>query len=295
MFMRIEMRKFKAFWLIPVLILLFGCFLLASSVQGASIIRNKNEIGKKLYPQHLLLPFAFYNETFDFAYGIAWGSSGFIQDQMRSFMEVMGSSNDSFNFSMLVSDYKLPLADRLFASPIVSIGEYGKFRAYIDGNPSYHNQRAGTNDSSKHNYVHKHAWDSFVDVDFHYVLPIGAGKTSPIRTFILENGFPIDEGTTGGKTWNPFNSGVTNLGFRPFYRYQSIDKYGGGTEHIETNGLDAYLEYDNTDFLRNPTRGSYQRIGIMRDWGWFNSTDSWTVWETELCKYFPLDESRWFR
>ena len=206
----------------------------------------------------------------------------------------MGSSNSSFNFSALVSDYKLPFTDRLYLSPVVSIGKYGKMKAYIDGNPAYPYEKAGANNSDEDNYVHKKAWDSFVDLNFEYVLPIGAGKTSPIRTFILENGLPV-KGVTGGDTWNPFRSGVTALGLRPFYRYLSIDKYGGGTEHFETNGLKAYLEYDNTDFFQNPTKGSYQRVGITRDWGWFNSTDSWTVWEVELSKYFSLGSSRWFR
>ncbi len=265
-----------------------------TSVWPATIIRNKDEVGKKLYPQHLVLPFAFYNDVFDLAYGVAWGSNGFVQNQMRTFMEVMGSSNSSFNFSLLVTDYKLPVSDRLFFSPVISIGRYEDMKAYTDGNPHYAGERAGTNNSDEDNYIDKKGWDSFVDLNIHYVLPIGAAKSSGIQTYILDKGFPI-KGQTGGKTWNPFRSGVTTLGMRPFYRYQSIDQYGGGTEHIETNGLKAYLEYDNTDFFQNPTKGSYQRIGFMRDWGWFGSTDSWTVLEAELCKYFSLGSSRRFR
>ena len=267
---------------------------ISHGLQAANIIREKNEVGKDLYPQHLVLPFAFYNKRFDLAYGISWGTNGFIQDQMRTFVEVMGSSNSSFNFSMLVSDYKLPFFERLFFSPVISIGKYDDIMAYIDGNPHYPNERAGTNDSDEDDYIDKKGWDSFVDLNLHYVLPIGAGKTSGTQTFVLEKGFPL-EGLPGGKVWNPFKSGITALGLRPFYRYQSFDKYGGGTEHIDTNGLKAYLEYDNTDFFQNPSTGSYQRIGVTRDWGWFGSSDSWTVLEAEFCKYFSLGQSRRFR
>ncbi len=267
---------------------------LAASAFGASVIRERNEIGKKLYPQHLILPFAFYNKTFNFAYGISWGANGFIQDQMRTFMEIMGSSNSSFNFSLLLMDYKLPFSSRLFLSPIISIGKYGKMKAYIDGNPGYLHERAGTNNSDKDNYMDKKGWDSFADLNIHYVFPIGAGKDSGIHTFILNKGF-LEEEPTGGSTWNPLKSGITTVGMRPFYRHQSIDKIGSGTQHIDTNGLKLYLEYDNTDFFQNPTKGSYQRFGISRDWGWFGSSDSWTMLETELCKYFSLGESTWFR
>ena len=276
------------------LILLLLFVFLISTARGASIIREKDEIGKKFYPQHLLLPFAFYNETFNFAYGLSLGTNGFIQDQMRTFMEIMGSSNSSFNFSLLVTDYKLPFFERLFFSPVISFGKYGKMKAYTDGNPDYSHERAGSNDSDEDNYMDKHGWDSFVDLNFNYVLPVGAGKASGTQTFILNRGF-LEKGQTGGDIWNPFRSGITTIGLRPFYRYQSIDKYGGGFEHIETNGLKAYLEYNNTDFFQNPTKGSYQRIGITRDWGWFNSTDSWTLLEAELCKYFSLGASKTFR
>jgi len=289
---RQKKTNIKSKAIITVTFFLFLIFV--TSAQGASIIREKDEIGKKLYPQHLVLPFAFYNETFHFAYGISWGANGLIQDQMRTFTEIMGSSNSSFNLSIIVMDYKLPSSNRLFFSPVVSIGKYGKIRAYTDGNPGYLHERAGTNDSDEDNYLDKKGWDSFLDLNIHYILPLGAGKDSGIHTFILNKGF-LEKGQTGGKVWNPLKSGITTVGLRPFYRYQSIDKYGGGNKHIDTNGLKLYLEYDNTDFFQNPTMGSYQRIGITRDWGWFGSSDSWTVLEAELCKYFSLGESKWFR
>ncbi len=275
-------------------ILLILSVLGGASVRAASIIRDRDEVGKNLYPQYLLLPFAFYNETFDFAYGISLGANGFIQDQMRSFMEITGSSNSSFNLSLLVTDYKLPLCERLFLSPVISIGKYQNMKAYIDGNPDYGYERAGTNDSDEDNFIDKKGWDTFVDLNLNYVLPIGAGSSSATRTYILDRGLPAGD-LAGGEVWNPLTSGITTLGLRPFYRHQSIDEYGGGSRHIDTNGLKLYLEYDNTDFFQNPAKGSYQRFGITRDWGWFGSSDSWTVLDAELCKYFSLGRSQRFR
>lgn len=281
-------------WLGITLILAFLFVFLIPPVQAASIIQEKREIGKNHYPQHLILPFALYNETFDFAYGLTWGTNGFIQKQMRTFTEIMGSSNSSFNFSFLLTDYKLPVFKRLFFSPVISIGKYGNIRAYTDGNPGYPHERAGANNSDEDNYLDRNGWDSFVDLNFNYVLPIGADKTSAVQTYVLDRGLLI-KGKTGGDVWNPFRSGITSFIFRPFYRYQSIDKYGGGTERIETNGIKATLEYNNTDFFQNPSIGSYQRIAVARDWGWFNSTDSWTLLEAEACKYFSLGASKHFR
>jgi hypothetical protein len=73
-----------------------------------------------------------------------------------------------------VTDYKLPFFERLFFSPVISSGKYGKMKAYTDENPDYPNERAGSNDSDKDNYMDKHGWDSSMDLDFNYVLPIGA-------------------------------------------------------------------------------------------------------------------------
>ena len=50
---------------------MFIIFTIPHGLQAANIIRDKNEVGKNLYPQHLVLPFAFYNKRFDLAYGIS--------------------------------------------------------------------------------------------------------------------------------------------------------------------------------------------------------------------------------
>jgi hypothetical protein len=166
-------------------------------------------------------------------------------------------------------------------------------RAYIDSTGRYRHIRSGSNSSDKEDYLDEKGWDSFFDLNFSYVLPLGAMKRSAIHTYVLDRGLLV-RGQTGGTVWNPLKSGITTLGVTPFYRYQSIDTDPDSLK-IKTNGVKVYLEYDHTDFHPNPSRGSYQRVSISRDFGWGNSTDSWTEVEAEAAKYFSLGASPMFR
>ena len=64
---------------------------------------------------------------------------------------------------------------------------------------------------------------------------------------------------------------------------------------MKTNGIELSLFHDNRDFKLNPSRGSALRLKFTRDFGWFDSSDSWTVVDAEFDKYFSLGESDWFR
>ncbi len=63
---------------------------------------------------------------------------------------------------------------------------------------------------------------------------------------------------------------------------------------IKSNGLELVLEYNNTDFYRNPTRGSTQRLSLTHDFGWGNSTDTWTVVKAKASKYISLGATKNF-
>ncbi|MEJ2178575.1 MAG: hypothetical protein P8Y12_11675 [Gammaproteobacteria bacterium] len=63
----------------------------------------------------------------------------------------------------------------------------------------------------------------------------------------------------------------------------------------KTNGLELVIDHDNTDFSRNPSRGSRQKFTLTRDFGWFDSSNSWTNLQLDLSKYLNLGESGWFR
>ena len=44
-------------------------------------------------------------------------------------------------------DIQMPRIDRLFMDPIVSVGYFSDNESFIDGNPDFPNERAGSNDS----------------------------------------------------------------------------------------------------------------------------------------------------
>ena len=103
----------------------------------------------------------------------------------------------------------------------------------------------------------------------------------------------ISEGT-GGRSLNPFESGQCFLELRPFYRSLEIDG-DHIDEDLKTNGLDFALFWDNRDFFSNPSKGNSLKVRISRDFGWFNSSDSWTNLDGELNFYIPLGVSERFR
>ena len=80
----------------------------------------------------------------------------------------------------------------------------------------------------------------------------------------------VAEGAAGGSHWNPKTSGRTYLEIWPFFRRQTYPA-DTGVERLTASGLTLGLEYDNTDFPRNPSIGSSQRVAVSRDLGWFGS------------------------
>lgn len=71
---------------------------------------------------------------------------------------------------------------------------------------------------------------------------------------------------------------------------------GGDLENdLKTNGLDFSIFWDNRDFYANPSRGFGLRARYSSDYGWFDSSNSWTNLETELDVYLPLQLGKRFR
>lgn len=101
-------------------------------------------------------------------------------------------------------------------------------------------------------------------------------------------------GAAGGESWNPLISGRTYFELVPFYRRQQLDSDERNVD-LKTNGIEFSLFRDNRDFFPNPSLGSGLRLQLTRDFGWFDSSDSWTVLQTEFDKYFSLGSSDWFR
>ena len=129
----------------------------------------------------------------------------------------------------------------------MSVGYFNESETYGNGNPDYLDERAGSNDSDKDNYVEGSGWDNFARIKFKYLLPMGHGKDTIIATHKVAGGHLI-EGATGGDSMNPFVSGNIYLEFRPFYRSQEVN--GDDVDaKIKTNGLDTSIYWDNRDWL----------------------------------------------
>lgn len=241
----------------------------------------------------LNVPYAFYNENFGLAVGYVYSIQGYPQKQSAFLATVMGGTKGSGLGFLMARDIQFPGIERLFFDPIVSVGYFKDFDAFIDGNPAYTGMRSGANDSDEDNFVEGDGWDSFFRFKFKYLLPLGHGEEQITTAYKLEDGL-LKSGASGGTSWNPLKSGRTFLELRPFYRNQDIE---GDTvdEAQRTNGTDFSIFWDNRDFHANPSRGNSLNLKVSRDFGWADSSDSWTNLDGEFDLYFPMKISDTFR
>ena len=80
----------------------------------------------------------------------------------------------------------MPGVDRLFMDPVVSVGYFRDAEAFIDGNPDFPGERAGSNDSDPDNFLRGDGWDNFFRLRFKYLLPIGNGRDQIIATYKIK-------------------------------------------------------------------------------------------------------------
>ena len=261
---------------------------------GQTIFAQSIRVGPdgEFLQQTLSLPYAFYNESFGFAGGYVYGKVGSPQKQATMLATAIVGTKGAMGF-LVGKDIQMPLIERLFLDPVVSVGYFSDNESYVDGNPDFPNQRAGSNDSDEDNYVKGDGWDNFFRLRFKYLLPIGDGRDEIISTVKMKDGLPISE-PQGGTSLNPIKSGRSYLELRPFYRSQQIDGDDIDTK-TKTNGADFSLFWDNRDFDANPSKGFGLRGKVSRDFGWFDSSDSYTNLEGELDLYLPLKMGRWLR
>ena len=205
-------------------ILLFvNCFCSTAFGQGVAVGPD----GKSA-SQPLSVPYAFHNEKFGAAVGYVYGLVGYPQKQSSLLATVMAGSRGSAMGFLIGRDIQMPRVERLFLDPVVSVGYFGESESFIDGNPKYPNERAGSNDSDENNF------------------------------------------------------------------WQQID--GDDVESdLKTNGTEVSFYWDNRDFFANPSKGNSLRLKYSRDFGLFDSSDSWTTLDGELDVYIPLGVSKRFR
>jgi len=240
------------------------------------------------------VPYGFYNKDFGVAGAYAHAVTGWPQKQSALIATAMAGSKGSVMGFLMGRDLQMPYTRRLFLDAVVNAGYFQDVDIYTAGNADFPDKRAGSNDSDEDNYVNSDGgWDNYFRLRFKYLLPIGHGKDQIIATQVVDRGLLVD-GATGGQSWSPFASGLTYLEMRPFYRLQQVD--GDDVQKdVKTNGLEFSLFRDNRDFKFNPSRGSALRLKFQRDFGWLDSSNSWTVVDGELDKYVSLGASDWFR
>ncbi|MHC4646063.1 MAG: BamA/TamA family outer membrane protein [Planctomycetota bacterium] len=279
------MLKRAALFLLPAVVCLVSC----PAFSQHTVI----DVNEGFERESFLLPYPFYNESIDFAVGLASGLVGRPQDQMSLVSTAYGSTNGSWALFLMGWDIQIPFGERLFLDPRFSVGQFDEIRAYRDGNPEFPTDPAGSNDSHEDNFVEGYGEDYFFNFRFKYLLPMGNGKDNIINEYVVKDGLLVS-GQSGAQRWNPFESGRTSLEIEPFYRRQTVET-DSAADTLKTNGVSFSLLYDNTDFRINPSKGSLQKITVSRDWGLFDSTDSWTVLEGEFSRYFPFTPAEGIR
>jgi hypothetical protein len=273
----------------------FAVFFLFVLLTGVSSFGQGVRVGPdgEVSQQTLSLPYAFYNENFGFAAGYVYGVVGQPQKQSTLLATIMAGSKGSAMGFLVGRDLQMPRVERLFLDPVISVGYFKDNDAFINGNPDFPDERAGSNDSDKDNFVEGDGWDNFFRLKFKYLLPMGTGRDQIIASYKIKEGL-LETGATGGTSLNPLKSGLSYLELRPFYRSQQIDG-DDVDETTKTNGLDFSVFWDNRDFYANPSKGFGLRGKASRDFGWFDSSDSWTNVEGELDLYIPFQLGNWLR
>jgi hypothetical protein len=259
-----------------------------------NIVRNLTE-SEADYTRGIVLPYILYNKKFEGTAGLIGGTTGYIQPQTRTAGSMLFSTNGSYMFSGIVSNIQpVPALPRLFLSPVFKFAWYDKNRLYRSGNPDYPDDIAGSNDSHEDNFIEGEGWGRFIRMEFKYLLPIGDARDRAVNCFVIDRGMLVS-GAAGGKEYNPMTSGRTTVEMTPFYHYYSYDNKDMPRIKSSSNGVKLTLKYDNRDFYENPSRGSVTRFAYARDFGLFDSSDTWTTVEFEFSKYISIPRADWMR
>jgi hypothetical protein len=271
------------------LVLFISLLFMSSAALAMNDIVLQGTEDEERKPHLKLIPFAFYNDSTDTAISLAGVAKGYFQPQLAMVGNVFTSTNDTTSGFLLAKD--LQVYERLFLDTKLLVGDFGEIDSFQNGNPAFPNERAGSNDSDKDNYVNSEGTDNFYRFNFRYVLPTGDGAKAPIHQYAVDRrGLLVPGHESGGREWNPFTSGRLIAESEFFYRKQELDNNPNPFDP-ETLGVTLAFEYDNSDFYSNPSSGSRQRIAVSRDWGGLDDTAPWTSIEFEASKYFSFGET----
>ena len=253
-----------------------------------SVIREGNAKNQK---ETLVLPYGFPSESMGTTFGVGALAKGYLQDQLFFGATVFGSVDEARGIIGGFWDYRIPGTSRLYLTAYGAYAHYPEQRAYSQLPRFSSNsvpETAGSNNSSKDNYLQDEGDDNWFELKLEYVLPIGSMKEKGKAEYFLKNGI-LTSGASGGGKWNPLETGITVLLLGSSSRYQSYE-----TETVTYNGdtfpFQLGLLYNNTDFPTNPTQGSSQYFAFNRDFS-ESVSGSWSFIEFEASKYIDLGPS----
>jgi len=267
--------------------------LLPISATAIDVAVDKNE-GIEKRPSGWL-PYAFQSESLGTALGVAFYSFGQRQPQSGIVGTGYITNNDSQLLLGSISNYKIPKSDRLFFDVFAMIGHFTDQRFYVDLNKDLSRARAGSNDSEKDNFVS--GVSNTIEFNFTVKYPFATGnaRMDPVSVYYLDKGL-LSSGPPGGDKYDPYNNGKTIGAAKIFYLYRDLDEVSQEELlSVNSSGISLWLDHNNTDFPRNPSKGSRQKFTLIRDFGWPNYSATWTNLELDLTKYFNLGKSNRFR
>ena len=208
------------------------------------------------------VPYGFYSETTELAFGASWIASGYGQPQQKLLLNGFAGTNGSLAFFAYGQDTRVPFFERLYVDTRMILGDYKDVNSYRPGNPDFSAVDAGSNGSDIDDYVESDGTDYYLRYNFRYLLPIGHGK-QVIHTYQTEAGMLLPESAPGGVV-ESLESGRVFLE-NEFFRAQNFDDPSGNEFESTTSGVNWAIIYDNRDFYMNPSRGSRTALELSRD------------------------------
>lgn len=272
-------------------LMLLAC--VADRAAGQSIIRDING-PETPEPKSVWMPFAFYSDATGFSLGVGGATTGTYQPQLFFGAATFVSANGSTGFYFMNDNLRLG-DSRFFLDSMIGITRFADTQEYVDGNPNFPNEQAGSNNSSPDDFVDSETYTVSGEFPLKYVLPIGSGRSDPIAHYVTEHGM-FKEGAQGGDAFNPFTSGRTYLILTPFVMNRELhtDTPVAQTTY-NTNGVRLAMEWLNVDFPLNPSRGNIAKIQLSRDFGMLKSSEQYTTLEAAYSQFIPLGRSKAFK
>ncbi len=250
----------------------------------------------------MVLPYIFSSDSMGLTGGAVAIFDGFVQPQMTivatAFMGEELDVKETFNNEadqkrtqggmLAVSSYNPSFSDRLFISFLGAYAYYPNQRLYLEGG----NDSVKDLESDTLTPLQTQGDNDWFNLDFRYVLPWGESENTILPEIQLRRGIAVNRDLTGGG--EVFTSGQTILGSEIFYSEWSAERFIEEPA-INSNGLRLYLEHNNTDYPRNPSRGYAFTGKLSADFGLGNSTQSWNALEFDYSHYIELPNFSWSR